>query len=63
MQERSQVCSLAMQIAALLADYPRHLALDAIDISRILFRPPVNLRPESPDSASLEDSVIALQSS
>jgi hypothetical protein len=62
--QRNQACSLAMQIVSLLKDQPRHVAIDAIDISRVLFRPPVIPRlEESPESASHENPVIALQSS
>jgi len=51
-EQREKACSLALQVATLLADCPRGIAIDAIDIARILFRPPVNRAQESPDPAS-----------
>lgn len=59
---REEVCRLAVQVACLLEQQPRQVAIDVIDVARILFRPPVTGSLGSPEMSSPEGSEVALQS-
>ena len=63
MQEKHRTaCELALKVADVLKGQPREVSIDAIDIARILFRPPVSRDPDREASANpvhLESSLQA----